>query len=81
MSRRAWAGLAAVALCACPAAGARAEPVAARTVDVASGTLRLKALLYPAVGKTRGDGHNALYLAPSQWQDDVFRFLDEHVKR
>jgi dienelactone hydrolase len=36
--------------------------------------------IYPAVGKTSEDGHNFLYLAIPQWEDDLFRFLDEHVK-
>ena len=37
--------------------------------------------IYPPVGQTAEDGHNFLYLAMPQWEDDVFRFLDEHVKR
>jgi hypothetical protein len=37
--------------------------------------------IYPPVGKTTEDGHGFLYLAMPQWEDDVFRFLDEHVKR
>lgn len=37
--------------------------------------------IYPAVGKTQEDGHNAVYNAIPQWEDDVFGFLDEHVKR
>jgi carboxymethylenebutenolidase len=37
--------------------------------------------IYPPVGQTSEDGHNFLYLATPQWEDDVFRFLDEHVKR
>jgi carboxymethylenebutenolidase len=37
--------------------------------------------IYPAVGRISDDGHNFLYLAIPQWEDDVFRFLDEHVKR
>jgi carboxymethylenebutenolidase len=37
--------------------------------------------IYPPVGKTPEDGHGLLYLAMPQWEDDVFRFLDEHVKR
>jgi len=36
--------------------------------------------IYPPVGKTREDGHNFLYFAISQWEDDAFKFLDEHVK-
>lgn len=37
--------------------------------------------VYPLVGQTRDDGHNALYQAIPLWEDDVFRFLDEHVRR
>lgn len=37
--------------------------------------------IYPPVGRTADDGHNLLYLAISQWEHDVFGFLDEHVKR
>ena len=37
--------------------------------------------IYPPVGKTAETGHNFLYLAMPQWEDDVFGFLDEHVKR
>jgi dipeptidyl aminopeptidase/acylaminoacyl peptidase len=36
--------------------------------------------IYPPVGKTTEDGHNFLYFAIPQWEDDVFKFLDEHVK-
>jgi carboxymethylenebutenolidase len=36
--------------------------------------------IYPPVGRTSEDGHNFLYLAIPQWEDDVFGFLDEHVK-
>jgi carboxymethylenebutenolidase len=37
--------------------------------------------IYPSIGRTSEDGHNFLYLAIPNWEDDVFRFLDEHVKR
>ncbi|HEY7000701.1 MAG TPA: alpha/beta fold hydrolase [Candidatus Udaeobacter sp.] len=37
--------------------------------------------IYPPVGQTSEEGHNILYLAMSLWEDDVFKFLDEHVKR
>jgi dienelactone hydrolase len=37
--------------------------------------------IYPPVGQTAEDGHNLLYLAIPRWEDDVFRFLDRHVKR
>jgi carboxymethylenebutenolidase len=37
--------------------------------------------VYPPVGGTSEDGHNFLYLATPRWEDDVFKFLDEHVKQ
>jgi carboxymethylenebutenolidase len=37
--------------------------------------------IYPPVGKTSDDGHNFLYLATPRWEDDLFKFLDEHVKQ
>jgi carboxymethylenebutenolidase len=37
--------------------------------------------ILPAVGRTPDDGHNALYQAVAQWEGDVFKFLDEHVRR
>jgi dipeptidyl aminopeptidase/acylaminoacyl peptidase len=37
--------------------------------------------LLPPVGQTPDDGHNALYEAVPQWEDDVFKFLDEYVRR
>jgi hypothetical protein len=37
--------------------------------------------IYPPVGQTPEDGHNFLYLAITQWEHDVFGFLDEYVKR
>jgi carboxymethylenebutenolidase len=36
--------------------------------------------IYPPLGRTSEDAHNFLYFAISQWEDDVFKFLDEHVK-
>jgi carboxymethylenebutenolidase len=37
--------------------------------------------IYPPVGRTSDDGHNLVYLATPRWEDDVFKFLDEHIKR
>jgi carboxymethylenebutenolidase len=37
--------------------------------------------IYPPFGRTSEDGHNFVYLAIPQWEDDVFSFLDEYVKR
>jgi carboxymethylenebutenolidase len=36
--------------------------------------------IYPPIGQTSEEGHNFLYLAMPQWEDDVFRFLDAYVK-
>lgn len=36
--------------------------------------------IYPAVGQTSEDGHNMLFEAIPYWEDDVFKFLDEHVR-
>jgi dipeptidyl aminopeptidase/acylaminoacyl peptidase len=37
--------------------------------------------IYPPAGQTSDDGHNFVYLAIPKWENDVFRFLDDHVKR
>jgi dipeptidyl aminopeptidase/acylaminoacyl peptidase len=37
--------------------------------------------IYPAVGLTVDDGHNLLYEDIPAWEDDVFKFLDQQVKR
>jgi dienelactone hydrolase len=36
--------------------------------------------IYPAIGQNSDDGHNMVYHAIPVWEDDVFRFLDEHLK-
>lgn len=36
--------------------------------------------IYPPFGATPSDGHNFLYADTAIWEDDVFRFLDEHVR-
>jgi dienelactone hydrolase len=36
--------------------------------------------IYPAVGKTPDDGHNAVYEAIPLWEAEVFNFLDANVK-
>jgi len=36
--------------------------------------------IYPSVGLTSEDGHNMVYEAIPAWEEDVFRFLDQHVK-
>jgi carboxymethylenebutenolidase len=37
--------------------------------------------IYPRYGITTDDGHNVVYLAIPQWENDVFPFLDMYVKR
>ena len=37
--------------------------------------------IYPPIGKTKDDGHSLLYLGISEWEPDVFQFLDDNVKR
>jgi carboxymethylenebutenolidase len=37
--------------------------------------------IYPGIGNSTDDGHNLLYLAINEWESDVFRFLDDNVKR
>jgi dienelactone hydrolase len=36
--------------------------------------------IYSKVGLTPEDGHNMLYEDIPAWEEDVFRFLDQHVK-
>jgi dienelactone hydrolase len=40
---------------------------------------RLK--IYPRVGQSSEDGHNLVYMAIPQCEDDVFKFIDDYVKR
>lgn len=37
--------------------------------------------IYPPVGQSTDEGHDFLYLAIPQWEPDVFKFLDEYVRR
>ena len=37
--------------------------------------------IYPSVGDTPAAGHQAVYSDIMTWQADVFRFLDEHLRR
>lgn len=37
--------------------------------------------IYPPVGQSADEGHNFLYLAIPQWEPDVFKFLDEYLRR
>jgi carboxymethylenebutenolidase len=36
--------------------------------------------IYPPVGQTADDGHNAVYIAIPVWERDVFNFLDEYTR-
>ncbi len=36
--------------------------------------------IYPPVGRSASAGHNFIYSDVGLWEDDVFRFLDEHLK-
>jgi len=37
--------------------------------------------VYPPIGRTREDGHGFLYSGVSIWENDVFAFLDQHMRR
>ncbi|HVO64622.1 MAG TPA: dienelactone hydrolase family protein [Terriglobales bacterium] len=37
--------------------------------------------IYPPVGVTADDGHGMLYQDIPAWEDDLFAFLDQHVKK
>lgn len=37
--------------------------------------------IYPAFGATAAVGHSFIFLDPAAWEQDVFAFLDEHVRR
>jgi hypothetical protein len=37
--------------------------------------------IYSPVGRTADDGHDLLYLAVSEWEPDVFEFLDLAMRR
>lgn len=37
--------------------------------------------IYPPVGQSTDEGHNLLYLAIPQWEPDVFKFLDDNLRR
>ena len=55
--------------------------------STALGALRERAgaspvvVIYPAVGSRPEDGHGGLYVAIDQWQPDVFRFVDQALRR
>jgi carboxymethylenebutenolidase len=37
--------------------------------------------IYPPIGEIANDGHNFLYTDVARWEQDVFAFLDENVRR
>ena len=37
--------------------------------------------IYPPVGLSQDDGHGMLYTDIPAWEDEVFKFLDQHVKQ
>jgi carboxymethylenebutenolidase len=37
--------------------------------------------IYPAIGRTPEDGHGFLYSGASIWENDVFAFLDQYMRR
>ncbi len=37
--------------------------------------------IYPPVGRTAEEGHDFLYRGVPAWENDVFAFLDEHMRR
>ena len=37
--------------------------------------------IYPPVGQSTDEGHNLLYLAIPQWEPDVFKFLEDNLRR
>lgn len=37
--------------------------------------------IYPSVGQSSDDGHNIVYGAIPQWEEDVFKFLDQYVRQ
>jgi len=37
--------------------------------------------LFPPFGRTAAEGHGFVYLGIANWEQDVFSFLDKHVKR
>jgi hypothetical protein len=37
--------------------------------------------IFPPVGKTAAEGHGVVYTAAAQWEDEVFGFLDRHVRQ
>jgi hypothetical protein len=36
--------------------------------------------IYPPAGKTPDDGHDFVYTAIDQWENDVFKFLDQYTR-
>jgi dienelactone hydrolase len=37
--------------------------------------------IYPKFGNTANQAHNIIFLSPQTWEADVFKFLDENLRR
>jgi dienelactone hydrolase len=37
--------------------------------------------IYPPFGRTTDEGHRFVFLSPASWANEVFAFLDEHMRR
>jgi hypothetical protein len=37
--------------------------------------------IYPKFGNSTSEGHNMVFLSVETWEADVFKFLDEHLRR
>jgi carboxymethylenebutenolidase len=57
---------------------APARALGARMADMHK---RVRVEIYPAIGQTPDDGHDFVDLGVATWEQDVFAFLDEHVRR
>ncbi len=57
------------------------EPSVALSKETGPGNPPRRVLLYPPLGSTAEQGHNALYPATSRWEPDVFAFLDDALSR
>jgi carboxymethylenebutenolidase len=55
------------------------EPGRALTLELQKLHKRSVLKIYPPVGVSADEGHNALYLAIPVWEPDVFAFLDQYV--
>jgi len=56
-------------------------PAAALAAEMARRGRQHRVRIYPAFGRTSDEGHRFVYLSATTWEDDVFAFLDEHMRR